>query len=87
MVLHLISFSRILEKRKSKKVARQTIQTYDYTLNHRILPSFGHKKIEDITDVFINNFCENLKEDNLSSATIQKHFMYIPPITKYSAFK
>lgn len=75
-------FAKIWRKERIKKVAPQTLETYDYTLNHRILPAFGHFKIENISHVYINKFLEELEKDNLASATIQKHYIVLNSIFK-----
>lgn len=73
-------FVKMWRKDKIKKVAPQTMETYDYTLSYRILPAFGHMKVENISHVYINNFFENLEKDNLASATIQKHYIVLNSI-------
>src|SRR5699024_10372963 len=62
------------KRERKKKVAPSTIETYDYLLNGRILPSLGHLKLENIKPIHISNFLESLEEEGLSTSTIQKNF-------------
>lgn len=73
-------FIKIWRKERIDKIAPRTMENYNYCLESRILPVFGHLKLEDISHVYINNFFENLKKDNLASATIQKYYNVINSI-------
>lgn len=75
-------FVSLWRKDTIKKVAPQTIETYNYILDNRILPHFGHIKVKDITHIYIANFIEKLAKDGLASATIQKHYNILNSIFK-----
>lgn len=65
-----------------KKLAPQTIETYDYMLNNRINTALGHLKMEDISHVHITHLLDSMASNNLSSATIQKHYNVLSSIFK-----
>lgn len=65
-----------------KRVAPQTIETYDYILNNRILTEFGHLKVADISHVYLSHFLNRLGGEKLASSTIQKHFNVLNSIFK-----
>lgn len=75
-------YVKLWRKEMIKKVAPQTLETYDYVLNHRILPAFAHQKMEDITHGRIKSFLESLEADGLASSTIQKHYNVLNSIFK-----
>src|SRR5699024_1053496 len=72
--IKLRDYIPIWKRERKKKVAPSTIETYDYLLNGRILPSLGHLKLENIKPIHISNFLESLEEEGLSTSTIQKNF-------------
>lgn len=68
------------EKYASKQLEASTYETYVTLLENQILPSFGHKRLDQINTLQILNFLETLSKDGmrsdgkpgkLSSATIQ----------------
>jgi integrase len=68
------------EKYASKQLAPSTFETYITLLENQILPTFGHKRMDQINTMQILNFLEMLSKDGmrsdgktgqLSSATIQ----------------
>lgn len=82
-----ITFSEFVEYwriRHSKRVGAITMERYMQMLESRILPVFGKKKLDKITDEHILQFMlslesknqrlDNRKEEYLSSVTIHKHF-------------
>jgi len=46
-------------KHAMKKLSPNTIETYTYSLDGRILPALGHLKLEEIPHVLINVFLKN----------------------------
>lgn len=74
-------YVNIWRKQAVKKLSPNTLETYTYSLEGRILPSLGHYKMEDITHVHINDFLESL-ENVISSATIKKYYNILSSIFK-----
>ncbi|MFD6210201.1 tyrosine-type recombinase/integrase [Peribacillus sp. NPDC060253] len=81
-----MTFSQFVEEWKDKYAKKQlgatTYETYLTFLNKRILPKFGHLKIDKINTLQILDFLDKLQEDGargdgkpgaLSSATVEKH--------------
>lgn len=72
------------KQKHSSRVGIITMVNYEQMLNDRLLPAFGFKRIDKITDTDILRFMQSLNsvnmrldsknEKNLSSVTIMKHF-------------
>lgn len=67
-------YVNIWRNHAAKKLAPGTMETYDYTLEGRILPALSHYKMEDISHVHINAFLQSLEADGLASATVKKQY-------------
>lgn len=52
-----------LEKHAKDTLSPDTLQNYLSILKHRILPKYGHFKLEDIKTIHIVNFINDLKKD------------------------
>lgn len=79
------------EKYGKKHLGEKTYETYLLHLRNRIIPAFGHLKIDEIRPMHIISFLENLAEDGirrdgqqggLSSGTIQYHHRILRNIFK-----
>lgn len=68
----LNEYVKMWRKERSSKLAPSTLETYNYDLNSRILPSIGHLKLEDIKPIHIENLMNEIKEDGKSSSTVMK---------------
>jgi integrase len=78
-------------KYAKKQLGAKTYETYLLHLNNRILPAFGHLRLDQIKPVHIINFLDNLsetgirkdkKEGGLSSGTIEYHHRILRNIFK-----
>ncbi|RDW15963.1 tyrosine-type recombinase/integrase [Oceanobacillus chungangensis] len=74
-------YVKVWRKHAIKKLSPNTLETYTYSLDGRILPALGHYKMEEITHVHINGFLESL-EGVLSSSTIKKQYNILSSIFK-----
>jgi len=77
-----LRYVKTWRKDTAKKVSPKTLETYDYALNGRIIPSLGRHKMENISHVHINDFLEKLEADDLATSTIQKHYNVLNSIFK-----
>lgn len=77
----LSDYVSVWRKQALKKLSPNTLETYTYSLDGRILPELGHYKMEDITHVHINEFLISL-EGVLSSSTIKKQYNILSSIFK-----
>jgi integrase len=57
---------------KKKKLKARTYDTYESQINAHIIPALGNLALKDLTSFHIQNFYNELSDDNLSSATIRK---------------
>lgn len=76
----LTDYVKVWKKHAIKKLSPNTMETYTYYLDGRILPALGHFKLEEITHVHINGFLEDLEEDGLASSTIKKQYNILSSI-------
>jgi len=68
------------EKYANEHLAERTLYTYDSNLKLRIIPTFGHLRMEDITPLLVADFLQSLsktggrkdgKDGSLSSGSVQ----------------
>jgi integrase len=84
-----------VEERKKNYAKRQltarTYESYLLHLNNRILPAFGHLRLDQVKPVHINRFLDNLsesgirkekKEGGLSSGTIEYYHRILRNVFK-----
>lgn len=76
------NYVKIWRKEALKRLAPSTVETYDYTLDSRILPNLGHYKLDVIKPIHITNYIEELEADGLSSSTIIKSYNILNSIFK-----
>jgi integrase len=57
---------------KKKKLKARTYDTYESQINARIIPVLGHLSLKDITSFHIQDFYNELGDNDFSSATIRK---------------
>lgn len=90
-----MTFAAFVEEWKvkyaSKQLAPNTYENYVTSLNCHIMPTFGHKRLDQINSLQILNFLDNLDKDGsrsdgkdgkLSSATIQFNYPILRNIFK-----
>src|SRR5699024_10087909 len=69
-------------KQAKKELAPKTMEMYNYLLDGRVIPHFGHIKMENITTMNINEYIDSLEDEGLSSSTRQKHLNVLSNIFK-----
>lgn len=72
---------------KSMFVKESTMSAYLLALNNRIIPEFGDKKPEDITNDVMQNYILSLIEHGLSHKSAQDIYIIFKMILTYSAEK
>ncbi|MGG4039948.1 tyrosine-type recombinase/integrase [Heyndrickxia ginsengihumi] len=73
-------------KRKygKKHLSGNTLDTYEYLLNGKIIETFGDMRLDDIKTLHLVNYLDDLEKANLSSATIMYHYRILNDIFKRS---
>lgn len=79
-----VDYVEVWKRYAQKKLSPKTIETYDYVLKGRIIPSLAHRKMEDITSYHLTDFLHSLESDGLSTSTIQKHYNVLSNIFKFA---
>lgn len=62
---------------KRSTLAEQSVTVYKTYLNNKIIPSLGHIPLSKLTSLHLQNFANELKEEDFSSKTIKKVFEII----------
>lgn len=80
-----IKFANFVESWRNqakKELAPKTMEMYNYLLDGRVIPHFGHYKMENIITMNINEYIDGLEKEGLSSSTRQKHLNVLSNIFK-----
>lgn len=71
-------------KVKKNSINIQTAQVYENYMNNRIIPVLGHVQLSQLTPMLLQNYVNDLKEEELASSTIKKIYNIIKGSLDYA---
>src|SRR5699024_10298746 len=80
----LNEFVPVWRKERIKEIAPNTMETYDYAFNGRILPAIGHYKLDKIKPLDIKNLVTNIEKEGLASSSIAKVYNALNNLFKFA---